>query len=204
MNVRHLRTPMLLPVVALVAACASPPEVGQLAEKTAANTAVLGDSLSRLAASSERIANARARSLAELQRYNAEVAMRNELDFALLEKTDRADLGTYRALKAWSDKTAEIYGNATRDEATAVRATLEGRKGLAVPTAKLSEVAKTLADLAKEDSLEDRARFLRSYAGEVKEEVDARREAAAEAAQRAETAANSTASAVAGARHGDD
>ncbi len=160
---------------AMLGACTSSPEVRELAEKTAANTAILSSAVTTLSQQSRHLAERRAASAARLSaatnRVNADV----KLDLLLLrESGDTAALSTLRNFRSLSVEMREIGESAATDEAELIRQFLARRTEIESRAKALLAVAGTLAKLAKEESLADRARFLLAYGQEVRAEIKAK------------------------------
>jgi hypothetical protein len=155
-----------------MAACTSSPEVRELAERTAANTGTLAAAIESMAQQSRGLAERRATNAARLAAAAARVESQVELDRALLQRSgDSSSLSTFEVLKTWSDKAREIEAEAAIDEKAFIRNFLKGRSDIESRSKALSEVAKILAGLAKEESVRDRAKFLFDFGEAVYDQV---------------------------------
>jgi hypothetical protein len=176
-----------------LAACTSSPEVRELAEKTAANTATLSAAIESMSQQSHRLAERRAANAARLAAATAQVKSSVELDRALLQQSgDSASLTTLTALQKWSEQVRQIEASAAVDEAALIQAILARRTEIEGRAKALSEVAALLASLAKKESLQDRAQFLLAYGQQVQQEVKAKQKAADEAIKAGEQKLSNT------------
>jgi len=162
----------------LVAACATPPEVRKLADKTAANVGTISAHLRQLGQNSEEIATLRSDNISQLHAINTEIRTRFEYDIELTKMASGEgfeDLITQ--IKDWGDKVKEIFDKAKDAEATRKQAIVATQTKLGGKSKALAEVAQALAALALEDEQAERLRFLKGYATDLKKELDAALEA---------------------------
>jgi len=182
---------VLLP--GLLAACATPPEVRKLADKTAANVGTIGVHMQRLARNSQDIAAVRADNISRLHAVNTELRASYEYDVELTKKAGgAANLSLIPQIKAWADKVQQIFAKAERTEAQRKKQILATQTKLDTKSKALAEIAQALATLAVEDKPVDRVRFLTGYALDLRKEIDKALEADNKTAKDAKTLLEST------------
>ena len=94
----------------LLAACSTPPDVRNLADKTAANVGIISTQLQRLERNSRGIAEYRAANIAELHAANTELRARYEYDVELTKKgSGEGFLDLIRQIKDWGDTVKDIW-----------------------------------------------------------------------------------------------
>ncbi len=162
----------------LLAACSTPSDVRNLADKTAANVGIISTQLQRLERNSRGIAEFRAANIAQLHAANTELRARYKYYVELTKKASgEGFLGLIRQIKEWGDKVKEIFAKAEKAEAALKTQILATQTELDTKSKALAEIAQALATLAKEDKLSDRVRFLKGYAKDLKKELDTALEA---------------------------
>ena len=175
---RMTRPGLSLLLVGLLAACATPPEVRELADKTAANVGTISTHLRRLDQNSREIAEFRASNIAQLHAANTELRARYEYDVELTKKASGEGFVTLiEQVKGWSEKVQAIFAKGRNADATLKEQVLSTQTSLDTKSKALTEIAQSLATLAKEDTVSDRVRFLKGYAQDLKKELDAAIEA---------------------------
>lgn len=158
----------------LLAACATPPEVRELADKTAANVGTISTHLQRLDQNSREIADFRASNIAQLHAANTALRAQYEYDVELTKKSAGAGfLDLIEQIRAWGEKVGTIFAKGSNAEETLKAQVLSTQTNLDTKSKALSEIAQALATLAKEDTVSDRIRFLKGYAQDLKTELDA-------------------------------
>lgn len=186
-----------------LAACGTPEPVRELASRTAANTAQVGNQLNNLNAASQTVAEARATNVARLKSTVREVRERHSLDLALTKKSgDSSSISVKNELETWILEARAAAHAMTVDEFKAwqrtapvdsfsadVKAIMDSLATLDTKSEQLKEVGKMLADLSEEDDLKARVQFLVAYVKEVHKEVEEKQAAAEEAAKKAKSAA---------------
>lgn len=177
---KHSMTTLIIGALlgGLVAACATPPEVRKLADKTAANVGTISAHLRQLDQNSEEIATLRADNISRLHAINTEMQARYEYDVELTIKASGDGFqGLITQIKDWANKVKDIFAKAKDAEATRKQTILATQTKLSKKSKALAEIAQGLAALAQEDKPADRLRFLKGYAKDLKKELDAALEA---------------------------
>lgn len=174
MNIKHLIFTILsILMVGPLAGCATPIEVRELADKTAANVGTISVHLRRLAQNSREVAELRAANISRLHAANANLRARYEYDVVLTKKAGgQQNLDLIQQIEDWKRKVEEIFEKAKGAEADRKKEILETQTELDVKSKALAEIAQALAAMAKEDKPADRVRFLRGYAKDLKTELD--------------------------------
>lgn len=156
----------------LLPACSAHRPVRDLAEKTAANAGIISAQLKRLSQESSELADLRATNIARLHAANAQLRASYNYDVALTKRSGgQSNLNLINLLETWGKEVEEIFkaaGNAEKDRKAAILST---QTALDPKFESLAQVAQALATLAKEESSEDRARFLAGYARELDAEL---------------------------------
>ena len=161
----------------MVTACGTPEEVKDLAGKTAANTAFVGTALRELSQNSRAVAELRAASIARLKAATIEVRSRVELHRALNNESGNSAVDSrVQQLNKWSAAVDKIFAAGEVDEKTLATGILATRTEHEDRSKALVKIAKILAELAKEDSFKDRAKFFSTYVRTVSKEVKTKRE----------------------------
>jgi hypothetical protein len=161
----------------VVTACGTPEEVKDLAGKTAANTAFVGTALRELSQNSRAVAELRAASIARLKAATIEVRSRVELHRALNNESGNSAVDSrVQQLNKWSAAVDKIFAAGEVDEKTLATGILATRTEHEDRSKALVKIAKILAELAKEDSFKDRAKFFSTYVRTVAKEVKTKRE----------------------------
>lgn len=158
----------------LLAACATSEPARQLAERSAANTSLLSREIVKLAAHEARIAELRARTLADYAEAIARSRADYELDVALTAKSgDSAALALKKDLDQWISQAAFLAKLPSGHRDAIVADIQSTQKPLTPKIEELNKVATALAELAKKEDFATRAAFLAGYVGEVAELVKA-------------------------------
>jgi hypothetical protein len=164
---------LCLVLAGLLAACATPPEVRELADKTAANVGTISAHLRRLDQNSREIAEFRADNIAQLHAANTELRAQYEYDVELTKEASGAGfLALIDKIKAWAEKVEAIFAKGQNSDAALKARILDTQMKLDAKSKALAEIAQSLATLAKEDKVSDRVRFLKGYAQDLKKELD--------------------------------
>jgi len=156
----------------VLSACSTRQPVRDLAETTAANAGVVGAQLKRLAQESSELADLRATNIARLHAANAQLRANYNYDIALTKRSGgQSDLTLITLLEAWGKEVEDIFRAAENAEKERKAAILSTQTALDPKSESLTQVAQALATLAKEESSEDRARFLAGYARQLDAEI---------------------------------
>jgi hypothetical protein len=162
---------ILLPLLGL--ACGTPGGPTVVADKTAANAGLVADLLDRLDQDSRRAAEARTARIARLAEVNAELRAAYVFDKELTRKAEGgATLSLIPEIEAWGRRTSEIFQDTEATRVERNEEILEHYESLKPRTDALRSVAQSLSELAKEDSAEDRIRFLVGFSREVYSEME--------------------------------
>lgn len=157
---------------AFLSACATPTEVRDLADKTAANVGMLGAQIDQLAQESRTLADLRAANVAQLHAANARIRANYKYDLELTRKGGgAANLTLVDQIEDWGKQAAEIFKAAENAHVERKTAILAAQKKLDTKSQALSQIAQSLATLANEESATDRVRFLIGFAKDLKGEV---------------------------------
>lgn len=164
---------MTIAIIGCIVGCATPIEVRQLADKTAANVGTISIHLQRLALNSRAISELRAANISHLHAVNTDLRSRYEYDVELTRKSGGSENLTFiPQIEAWKNKVQEIFEKAKGVQAERKRQILDGQIKLDTKSKALAEVAQSLATMAQEDKPADRVRFLIGYARDVNTELD--------------------------------
>lgn len=156
----------------VLSACSMRQPVRDLAEKTAANAGVVGAQLKRLAQESSELADLRATNIARLHAANAQLRANYNYDIALTKRSGgQSNLTLITLLETWGKEVQDIFRTAENAEKERKAAILSTQTALDPKSESLTQVAQALATLAKEESSEDRARFLAGYARQLDAEI---------------------------------
>jgi len=167
-----------LPAIAVLATtalagCSTPPEVRELAGRTAATVGTISAHLRQLDQNSRDIATQRAAIVARLHSENARIRAEHEYDVELTRQTGGdANLKLIKALDEWAKKDQVRRADFAAIAAEREKRVLDAQQRLDTRTQALAEVAQGLAELAKEEKARDRASFLAGYARDLKKELD--------------------------------
>lgn len=157
----------------LLTACSTPSQVRDLAGKTAANIGIISVHLRRLAQNSQNVAGRRASNIARLQAANDDLRARYLYDVELVRMSgDGQNIKLIEKIANWSKKVDTIFEKAKGDNSEKKKQMLANQKKLDTKSKILSEIAQTLASMAKEDSFKERIDFLKEYGKELKDELD--------------------------------
>jgi hypothetical protein len=158
--------------VLVLSACATEQPVRNLAERTAANAGVISAQLKRLNHESSEVAELRATNIATLHAANAQLRANYNYDMALTKRSGgQSNLNLINLLETWGKEIDEIFKVAENAEKERKAAILSTQRALDPKSESLAQVAQALATLAKEESSEDRARFLAGYARQLDAET---------------------------------
>jgi hypothetical protein len=158
--------------VLVLSACATEQPVRNLAERTAANAGVISAQLKRLNQESSEVAELRATNIATLHAANAQLRANYNYDMALTKRSGgQSNLNLINLLETWGKEIDEIFKVAENAEKERKAAILSTQRALDPKSESLAQVAQALATLAKEESSEDRARFLAGYARQLDAET---------------------------------
>ena len=164
--------------------CATPPEIHDLAEKTAANVGIVSARMAQLSDESKRLYENRTDAVIRLKEANARIRADYLYDVALVKKTGEADdLDLVTQVADWGKEVDDIYAKAAegiqqkREALTAARADIDAK------TPALQKIAQTLSALAKQESTADRAKALRSFAVELRDDMKQQLDSGSQSAQ---------------------
>jgi hypothetical protein len=162
-------------------ASAAPDAPAQLASLTSMNLAMVSSALSTHQKGTNDIAATRAAHIVSINRLSIDARQESDREVSILKQTGGTEiLKVYSALCEHGDNAALASGQAAAAEAAAKSDVTAAYTPLAISTDKLDKAAKTLAGLAKEQSTEDRLKFLLQFAKDVRDE-SAKLEKASEA-----------------------
>ena len=161
----------------LCSACGTSQAPQRLAERTAANVGIVGAHLKRLAHDGSELADLRATNVSTLHAANAKRRAAYNYDLALTRHAGGdANLDLIPQLEAWGKEVDAIFKAADGAEKERKAAVLGTQTQLDTKAEALGQIAEALAALAKTDSVRSRARFLATYAGQLRKEIDERLE----------------------------
>ena len=170
----------------LVAGCATPPEVRELAEKTAANVGTLRAQVELLNQESRNLAEIRAANVAQLHAANSLAQADYNYDIALTKKSGNAStLALIDLITAWGEEVAAIYEAADESYKERHAEVLAAHASLDTNSTQLAGIATSLAALAEEENRADRLQFLAGFARSLKSEIDDQLEQGGASATRA-------------------
>jgi hypothetical protein len=173
MNTKRYAALVCTLCLAVLSACATPPSVRNLAERTATNTGVISAQLNRLAQESGQLAELRAANITQLHAANTALRVRYNYDLALTKKSGaQTNLDLIPQLEAWLTEVDGILKASDAAEQERKATILATQTKLDTKSAGLGEIAQALATLAKEESVPQRASFLAGFAKQLKEEID--------------------------------
>ncbi len=156
-----------------LSACSTPQPVRDLAERTAANVGVINRQLAALDQESRQLAELRAANISRLHAANTALRASYNYDTALAKKSGaQTGLDLIPKLEEWLKDVNEIFKAAYGAEKERKEAILATQTKLDTKSAALSEIAQTLATLAKKESVAQRASFLAGYAENLCKEID--------------------------------
>lgn len=172
----------LIPLTCLCAmAKAAPDAPEKLASLTAKNLAMVSSALSAHQKGTNDIVATRAAHIVSINRLSIDARQESDREVSILKQTGGIEiLKVYSALCEHGDNAALAAGQAETAEAAVKADVTAAYTPLAISTDKLDKAAKTLAGLAKEQSTEDRLRFLLQFAKDIRDE-SAKLEKASEA-----------------------
>lgn len=187
MNISRIKTTLSVAIIAAaLAGCATPKEVHQLADKTAATVGTIGVHMRRLSQNSRDMAELRAANIARLHGANVDLRARYEFDVELTKKTGGGkNLDLIDGIEAWNKKVEEIFDKAKGEEEKRKQRIIDTQTELDAKSEALAQISQALAELAKKDQAKDRVRFLAGFAKELKGELDEALEADDEGAKNA-------------------
>ncbi len=173
MNFNHFKTLICVLCLFLLAACSSTQSVNNLAERTAANAGIISAQLNMLAQDSSQLADLRAANIAQLHASNTALRASYNYDLALTKKSGgQANLNLIDDLEEWHEKVNDIFEAADNAEEERKKAILDTQTKLVTKSEALTEIAQSLAALAKEESSVQRAIFLAGFARQLQTEID--------------------------------
>lgn len=162
---------LLLLALHCAAASAEPDAPAQLAGLTAKNIAMVSSALAAHQKWMNDIASTRAAHIVSINRLSINARQESGREVSILKQTGGADiLKVYAALCDHGDNAALAAGQADSAEAAAKADVVAAYTPLAIATDKLDKAAKTLAGLAKEQSTQDRLKYLLQFAKDVRDE----------------------------------
>jgi hypothetical protein len=156
----------------MLAGCATPQPVLDLAEKTSANVAVVSTRLRQISDESERLYAMRADNIARLRATNATARANLAYDTALTRKVgEQADVEMVADLQTWVKEVDDIFAAAADVEKQSREALLGRRLAIDTKSQALQKVAETLAALANKETFDERVRLLANFAAEVRDDL---------------------------------
>jgi hypothetical protein len=159
--------------LSVLSACATQQPVRDLAERTATNAGVISAQLNRLAQESDQLADLRAANIAQLHAANTALRANYNYDVALTKKSGaQTNLDLIPQMEAWQKEVDGIFKAADDAEKERKVAILATQTKLDMKSEALTAIAQTLATLAKEESVAQRASFLAGFAKQLAEETD--------------------------------
>jgi len=158
----------------VLAGCGGPPdEVLKLADKTAANVGTISAHLRQLSKNGQAMGELRASRIAALHQSNTKLRADYEYDVELVKKSgDGKNLALIADIENWTKKVDAIFKKAEGAAEARKKLVLETQTKIDTKSKALSEIAQSLAALAKKDKRKDRIRFLKGYAKDLKKELD--------------------------------
>jgi hypothetical protein len=169
---RRLKTCAGAAAALLLAGCATPDSVQQLAEVTSANVGVLGTRLKQLAEESDRLYKRRADNVAYMHGVSAKSRAEYDYDLALTEKSgDDKDLELKSVLEAWKTRVDGIFAAAANAEQEHRDALIAKEVKIETKSQELQKIAESLSTLAREETREERVRALGKFAKQVRDDV---------------------------------
>jgi len=167
---KTINTTWLLLAFPCVTATAAPDAPAQLAGLTSKNLAMASSALSAHQKGTNEIAAARAAHIVSINRLSIDARQESDREVLVLKQTGGTEiLKVYSALCEHGDNAAFASGQASAAEAAAKADVTAAYTPLAISTDKLDKAAKTLAGLAKEQSTEDRLKFLSQFARDIRD-----------------------------------
>ena len=146
--------------------------VQELAEKTAANIGALKAQIARLSDESRKLAERRARIVANLHGQNTWARTKYDFDIALVKRAGEAQhLESIQWTKDWvaeAEKSLAMADSVVQSRRAAILATQEP---LDTKSSELQAISESLATLAKNDDAKHKAEFLGQFAKEVRDNV---------------------------------
>lgn len=165
------KTLLLLSALPFATASAAPEAPAQLASLTSKNLAMVSSALSAHQKGANNVATTRAAHILSIHRLSIDARQVSEREVSILKQTGGAEvLKVYMSLCEYGDNAALASGQAAEVEAAAKADIISAYAPLAISTDKLDKAAKTLAGLVKEQSAEERLKFLSQFAKNVREE----------------------------------
>ena len=172
------RTDLALAGLALfLAACGTPEAVRDQAARSQTNVVLISTQLENFATTRRRLAERRAESLAGWA-----AAIGKDEAFLATEKAARAQAGETKTfsriekLKTFADSIAAIQARADKEAEDLRALILAASNNLETPATDLTALAAKLRDLAEEEGLKDRLKFLFAFAKQVNNEMKKARE----------------------------
>lgn len=179
-----LLTPIL--AIALLSGCATPPEVRELAEMTAANVGALRMQIDILGQESRKLADNRADNISQLHAANQRGRASYNYDIALTKKSGgSANLALIGPIETWGAEVAKLFDAAESAQAERKAEILATQTKLDTKSKALAQIASSLAEIAKEESAADRVQFLAGFAKTLKSEIDKQLDQGTESAKAA-------------------
>lgn len=153
------------------AASAAPDAPAELAGVTAKNIAMVSSALAAHQKGLNDIATTRAAHIVSVNRLSTDARQQSDREVAILKQTGGAEIvKVFEALCEHGDRAALVSGQTEAAEAAAKADIATAYTPLAIATDKLDRAAKTLAVLAKQQTAQDRAKYLLQFAKDVRDE----------------------------------
>ena len=172
------RTDLALAGLALfLAACGTPEAVREQAARSQTNVVLISTQLENFATTRRRLAERRAESMAGWA-----AAIGKDEAYLATEKAARAQAGEtstfsrIEKLKTFADSIAAIQARADKEAEDLRALILAASNNLETPATDLTALAAKLRDLAEEEGLKDRLKFLFAFAKQVNNEMKKARE----------------------------
>ncbi|BFM14598.1 hypothetical protein R50073_07810 [Maricurvus nonylphenolicus] len=161
----------LLTSLLAISGCSNQQAAKDLATTTSLNTAILSSQLQKFGKQHQQLTQARVDQIALLRYRIHETRIRNELDIALMEASgNRSGLQTYDELQEWLERVDQILQQ--ENDITHIKQTLAADiSPLATKSRELTQVAKKLAELAKDKKLTVRAKFYADFIQQLSKDV---------------------------------
>ena len=165
------KTWLLLLVLPCTMSNAEQDDPAKLAALTAKNVAMVSSALAAHQKGVNEIAATRAAHIVSINRLSINARQSVDRELSILKQTDGTDIvKLFTALGEQGDTAALASAQADAAEAAAQADVAAAYTPLAIATGKLDNAAKTLAAMAKEQSTEERLKFLLQFAKDVRDE----------------------------------
>jgi hypothetical protein len=153
------------------AATAEPNAAEESAELTAKNIALVSSALAAHQKGVNAMAATRAENILSVTRLASNAQSEVEREVAVLKQTGGAGIvGMFDALREYGDRAALLASQADAAEAAAKADITGAYTPLGISTEKLDAAAKTLAVLAKQQTQQERARYLVHFLRDTRDE----------------------------------